>query len=279
MAEVIQFLFPSFIACITVLGILGYLGIHVIEREIIFIDIALAQIAATGSTLAFILFRQHYTPEEYGLIARLFAIGFTLIAAVFFAYIAKSVARISQETVIGVSYAIAAAATLFLLAVAAGGDVHMEEMFTGSILWAQWPAIFICAAVYAAIGVFHYIFRTKFIQLSTNYSDADKYGMNVLWWDFLFYASMGIVITYTVEIAGVLLTFAFLIIPATFSAMFVQQWRHKLLVAWVLGIAVSIAGLAFSYRFDFSCGPSMVSIMGLVLIFAALVKKVLPKHR
>ena len=121
--------------------------------------------------------------------------------------------------------------------------------------------------------------RTKFIQLSTNYSDADKYGMNVLWWDFLFYASMGIVITYTVEIAGVLLTFAFLIIPATFSAMFVQQWRHKLLVAWVLGIAVSIAGLAFSYRFDFSCGPSMVSIMGLVLIFAALVKKVLPKHR
>ncbi|MBN1291808.1 MAG: metal ABC transporter permease [Candidatus Latescibacteria bacterium] len=273
MVEVVQFLFPSFVACLSVLAILGYLGIHVIEREIIFIDIALAQIAATGSTLAFVLFRQKY-PEGQDFLARIFAIGFTIVAAAFFSYIAKKVSQISQETVIGVSYAISAAATLFLLAVAAGGDVHMEEMFTGSILWAQWPAIFICMIVYALVGIFHFVFRKQFIRLSTGYSNADKQGMNVMWWDFLFYASMGLVITYTVEMAGVLLTFAFLIIPATFSAMFFQNWSYRLVVAWVLGLLVSIAGLAFSYWFDFSCGPSMVAIMGVVLIAAASVKRI-----
>ncbi len=274
MVEAIQFLFPSFIVCITVLAILGYMGIHVLEREIIFIDIALAQIAATGSTLAFVLFRQH-SHEKHELLSRIFAIGFTLLAAAFFSFVAKKVARISQETVIGVSYAIAAAATLFLFAVAAGGDVHMEEMFTGSILWAQWPAIILCGVVYAVVGIFHYIFRRKFIRLSTDYYGAENDGMNVMWWDFLFYASMGIVITYTVEIAGVLLTFAFLIIPSTFSAMFAQRWRSRLLIAWGIGIFVSIAGLAFSYRFDFSCGPSMVALMGILLIIAALGKKMI----
>jgi len=200
MWEATQFLFPSFIACIMILGILGYLGIHVLEREIIFIDIALAQIAATGSTLSFVLFRQH-SPEVQDFSNRFFAIGFTLLAAAFFAYIAKKVAMISQETIIGVSYAIAAAATLFLLATAAGSNVHIEEMLTGSILWAQWPIILTCALVYAIIVIFHYIFRDKFIKLSTDYRGAMKEGMNVMWWDFLFYASMGIVITYTVEIA------------------------------------------------------------------------------
>ncbi len=274
MWEAVQFLFPSFIACLTILGILGYLGIHVLEREIIFIDIALAQIAATGSTLAFILFRQQLT-EENTYILRLFAICFTLIAAAFFSYVSKRVSQISQETVIGVSYAIAAAATLFLLATAAGSDVHMEEMLTGSILWAGWPDIIHCAVVFAAAGIFQYIFRKKFIGISSDYEGAEKCGLNVMWWDFLFYASMGIVITYTVEIAGVLLTFAFLIIPGAFSALFAQSWKKRLLIAWTLGVLTSVAGLAFSYRFDFSCGPSMVSIMGLVLIAAALVKKVI----
>lgn len=275
MVEVIQFLLPSFVACVIIMAILGYLGLHVLEREIIFIDIALAQIAAIGSVIAMLLLRGHshsYEEQYGGLLKLMIALGCTLLAALFFAYVAKRVARISQESVIGVSYAIATAATLFLLALAAGSDIHMEELFTGSILWAQWPAIIVCAVVYVVIGIFHYIFRSQFITLSTNYKNADKVGMNVMLWDFLFYASMGIVITFTVEITGVLLTFAFLIIPGIFSALFAQSWKNRLLIAWTLGVAASAAGLAFSYSFDFSCGPSMVSIMGLVLVAAALVK-------
>ena len=278
MWEAVQFLFPSFIACLTILGILGYLGIHVLEREIIFIDIALAQIAVTGSTLAFILFRQQMT-EENNYILRLFAICFTLIAAAFFSYVSKRVSQISQETVIGVSYAVAAAATLFLLATAAGSDVHMEEMLTGSILWAGWPDIIHCAVVFAAAGIFQYIFSKKFIRISSDYEGAEKYGLNVMWWDFLFYASMGIVITYTVEIAGVLLTFSFLIITATFASLFAQTMRNRLLIAWIFGAFASLCGLIFSFRYDFSCGPSIISFLGLFLIIASILRNVAMKSR
>ena len=201
-----------------------------------------------------------------------------MIAAAFFSYVSKRVSNISQETVIGVSYAIAAAATLFLLATAAGSDVHMEEMLTGSILWVGWSDILHCALVFATAGIFQYIFRKKFIRISSDYEGAEKSGINVMWWDFLFYASMGIVITYTIEFAGVLLTFAFLIIPATFSALFTQSWRIRLLLAWFVGGMVSIVGLAFSYHFDFSCGPSMVSILGLALVVAAIVMRLIPKN-
>ncbi|MFC1541075.1 metal ABC transporter permease [Candidatus Latescibacterota bacterium] len=272
MIEIIQFLLPSFTACLLILGVLGYLGMHVLEREIIFIDIALAQIAATGTALAHMFVRQH-THDGNGFIERMVALSFTLIAAAFFSYFAKNISKISQETVIGISYAIAAAATLFFLGLAAGGDIHMEEMFTGSILWAQWDAIIMCLAVYAVIGIFHFVFRKQFIAISTNYKKASQTGMNVMLWDFLFYASMGIVITFTVEITGVLLTFAFLIIPATFSTLFSNSWRIRFLISWILGLVVAILGLFVSYRFDFSCGPALVAIMGLILIGAVIIKK------
>ncbi|MFC1551311.1 metal ABC transporter permease [Candidatus Latescibacterota bacterium] len=274
MIEVILFLLPSFTACILILGVLGYLGMHVLEREIIFIDIALAQIAATGTALAH-MFMRHHTHDGNGFIETIVALSFTLIAAAFFSYVAKNIAKISQETVIGISYAIAAAATLFFLGLAAGGDIHMEEMFTGSILWAQWDSIIMCLTVYALIGIFHYIFRSKFITLSTNYREASKTGMNVMLWDFLFYASMGIVITFTVEITGVLLTFAFLIIPATFSTLFSNRWGTRLLIGWIVGVMATIIGLFFSYRFDFSCGPALVAILGLALVGAVLIKNLL----
>ena len=271
MTEAIVFLLPSFTACILILGVLGYLGMHVLEREIIFIDIALAQIAATGAALAH-MFSAEHVHEGGEVFERSVALGFTLVAAAFLSFVAKKVANISQETVIGISYAIAAAATLFFLGLAAGGDVHMEEMFTGSILWAEWDAIIMCMIVYAGIGIFHYVFRSKFIAISTNYKRASESGLNVMLWDFLFYASMGIVITFTVEITGVLLTFAFLIIPATFSALFSDRWGMRLLISWILGIIVSVLGLFVSYRFDFSCGPALVAIMGLMLIGAVILK-------
>ncbi|GAI19847.1 unnamed protein product, partial [marine sediment metagenome] len=176
-----------------------------------------------------------------------------------------------------VSYAIAAAATLFLLATAAGSDIHMEEMLAGSILWVQWPAIIICALIYTITSTFHYIFRDKFIKLSSDYQGAMKDGMNVMWWDFLFYALMGIIITYTVEIAGVLLVFSFLIIPATFASLFAQTMRNRLIIAWILGAFASLCGLIFSFRYDFSCGPSIISFLGLFLIIASIVRNVTMK--
>ena len=272
MWEIIQFLFPPFIACLTLVGIHGYLGIHVLKREIIFIDIAMAQISAVGSTVAFVAWRK----DEHTFIAYLCALGFTFLAALFFSTIRKKITQIHQEAVIGILYAIAAAAALFLLSMAAGVDVHLEHMLTGSILWAKWSDILPCAGVYAAIGVFHYIFRDKFMKISFHYEDAIKEGINVTLWDFLFYATFGIVVTHSVRIAGVLVVFALLVIPATVSAMYTESWIKRLMIAYSLGVVITMLGLAFSFVFDFSCGPSVVTFLGLALIFAAIIRKFRP---
>ncbi len=267
--EVIGFLFPPFVACAVMIGIFGYLGIHVLEREIVFIDIALAQVAAVGTVLVFTLWRI----EDTSIIAYFSAFGFTILAAFFYSQIIKRVTQITQEAIIGVSYAVSAALALFLLALAAGGDVHLEHMLTGSILWAKWHDILICTSVYLIVGLFHYIFRNKFTTLSKDYRRTIEKDSRAAWWDFLFYVSMGLVITISVRIGGVLAIFSFLIIPTTFAAIFTSSWFKRMLLAWLLGISASIVGLAFSYSLDFSCGPSVVSFMGLALIVAAIVKR------
>lgn len=269
MMEAIQFLFPPFLACTIMLGLFGYLGIHVLKREIIFIDIALVQIAAVGAITAHIFFHS----EENSIIAYLCSFGFTVLAAAFFAYVDKKIHQISHEAIIGVCYAIAAALALFILALSAGGDTHMEHMLTGSILWATWTDILFCAVLFGAVGLFHYIFREKFKRISENIKKARKEGVNAGLWDFLFYVSLGLVITFSVKIAGVLVIFSFLIIPATFSAIFASSWKKRLLIAWGVGLIAIIAGLIFSYSYDFSCGPSVIMFLGLTLIITAIFRR------
>lgn len=241
MWEIIKFMFPPFVACLTLVGIHGYLGIHVLQREVIFIDIAMAQISAVGSAVAFVAWRK----DEHTFIAYLCALGFTLLAAIFFSTIRKKITQIHQEAVIGVVYAIAAAAGLFLLAMAARADVHLEHMLTGSIMWAKWSDILPCAGVYSAIGIFHYIFRDKFMKISFHYQDAIKEGINVTLWDFLFYGTFGVVVTHSVRIAGVLVVFALLVIPATVSAMYTERWGKRLAIAYCLGVVITMIGLAY----------------------------------
>lgn len=264
--DIIIFYLPPFVACMVLVGIHAYLGIHVIEREIIFIDIALAQIAAVGATMAHIFWQA----EENSLLVYLFSLGFTILAALFFTEVKKRVRQISQEAVIGVSYAIAAASALFIFSLAAGSDVHMEHMLTGSILWAKWNYILLCAGVYAVVGLFHYIFRNKFLMVTLDYETAVKEGMKVGLWDFLFYLSVGIVVTLAVSIAGVLVVFALLVIPAVISAMYTTKWVKRLWIAYGISIVASILGLAFSHLLNFSIGPAVVMFLGLALIFSAI---------
>ena len=275
MLEVILFLLPPFVACVTVLGLLGYLGMHVLKREIIFIDIALAQIAAVGATFAHVYLGR----GENSFWAYLCAFAFTLLASLFFSQIDKRITQISHEAIIGVTYAIAAAAAIFILALSAGGDVHVEHMLTGSILWAQWSDIGIITGLFGCVGLFHFIFRRHFIRFSENYGSGAVSDGKAVWWDFMFYVSMGLVITFSVKIAGVLVIFSFLIIPATFSAMFAESWGKRLVIAWGVGIFAVIVGLALSYPLDFSCGPSVITVLGLALIIAALFQGFRRAHR
>jgi zinc/manganese transport system permease protein len=268
MLDIVRFLMPPFVACAAILGLLSYLGMHVLKREIIFIDIALAQIAAVGATFAHVyLGREEGSPTAY-----LCAFGFTVLASLFFSQIDKRITQISHEAIIGVTYAVAAAAALFILATAAGGDVHMEHMLTGSILWARWPDIAAIAILFGCVGLFHLVFRRRFIKLSEDYGAGEVRGTTDVWWDFMFYVSMGAVITFSVKIAGVLVIFSFLIIPATFSALYAGSWGKRLVIAWGVGLTAVVVGLTLSYALDFSCGPAVVTVLGLALVFAAMLR-------
>ena len=266
MLDIIGFMTVPFLVCVSMIAIFAYLGIHVLEREIIFIDIALAQMAAIGSALAFFIWHA----EETSWIAYLSAFGFTVLAASFYAMARKRITHIPQEAVIGVSYAIAAAGALFLLATASGGDVHMEEMLTGNVLWADWKDLLICLGLYGIVGLFHILFRKRFQNISRSYSRGGVMGNRTELWDFLFYVSLGLVITYSVRLGGVLVVFSFLIIPATFSAMFSSRWSLRWIIAFSMGLVATVCGLVFSFLLDFSCGPSVVAFLGLELILGAI---------
>lgn len=267
MLDILKFMAAPFAACLVLIGIHGYFGLHVLAREVIFIDIALAQIAALGTTVAFLF---HISPESAW--AYFFSLGFTLIAAAVYSFTRLKKQVIPQEAIIGITYAAAAAAALILTDKAAGGAEHVKEMLTGSILWVKWSELFPCALVYLGVGIFHVLFREKFMLISQNHSKAVEKKIHVRLWDFLFYASFGLVITHSVRMSGVLVVFAILVIPSTLSALFVKSWGLRVTIAWIVGTIACMIGLCCSYLFDFSSGPAVVCFLGLFLVFAALTK-------
>lgn len=258
-----------FVACLAMLLVLGYIGVHVLKREVIFIDIALAQIAAVGAIAAHVVFQFH----GHSIYSHAMAVGGTLVAAAFFAFARRRVVQIPLEAVIGVSYAVSAAAALFLVGVAPGGHLHIQEMLSGSILWAGWEDVAWSATVFAAAGLSFFAFRRPFGAISEGYERAAAAGVRTAWWDFLFYALVGVVITMSVRIAGVVLVFSFLIIPATLSATFAEGWAGRLAVAWIAGAASAVLGLLFAGRFDFSVGPAIALFLGLSLVVTAALRR------
>lgn len=274
MEHLIQIFSQPFLVCLTMVVILGYMGIHVLQREVIFIDIALAQIAAVGAIVAHVAFKAHGD----SLFGYSFAFGFTLIASVFYSLVRRRVNQIPLEAVIGVSYAIAAAAALFLVGVAPGGHIHIHQMLAGSILWTTWKDILLCIFVFSVVGLCFYLFRQPFKEIADNYENALRKGIKVVWWDFLFYALFGIVITLAVRIGGVVVIFAFLIIPATISALFSSNWGRRLVISWVIGIGTTIVGLLFADRFDFSIGSAISLFLGVTLVLTGLIKLTMPSQ-
>ena len=237
------------LACLLMVGILGYIGLHVLKREIIFIDIALAQMAAVGAIVAHVALGAHGD----SLLGFACAFGFVLAAAAFYAVARKRITQVSLEAVIGVTYAIAAAAALFLVGMA------------GSILWTTWKDILWCAIVFSTAGFGFVLFRKPFRKISDDYDRAGRAGMRVVAWDFVFYALVGLVITIAVRIGGLVVVFGFLIMPAVASAVFSSRWGVRLIITWALGAAASVGGLLFANYLDFSVGPSVALFLGIVL--------------
>ncbi|MFZ0390549.1 MAG: metal ABC transporter permease [Calditrichia bacterium] len=256
---------PAFAECLVLVGIHSYLGIHVIKRKVIFVDLALAQIAALGTTVAFLLGINPASTGTYW-----FSLGFTFVGAAIFSLSRLRSERIPQEAVIGLVYALAAAAAIVAVDRGPHGAEHIKEILTGSILWVKWETILTAAVIYLLVGIFHFIFRDKFLMISRNPEAAYQKGINVRFWDFLFYLSFGVVITHSVNTAGVLLVFVFLVVPAIATIMLTDKLWLQLILGWSMGTMVSFLGLYFSYSFDLPSGPTVVLTYGSVLLITSI---------
>ncbi len=257
---------PAFFECLILVGIHSYLGLHVIRRKVIFVDLALAQIAALGTTVGFLF---GIMPGSTG--AYWFSLTFAIIGAAIFSLSRFRNEKIPQEAIIGLTYAIAASIAILVIDKSPHGAEHIKELLTGSILWVKWSTIGFAAVVYLGVGIFHYIFREKFILISENPEKAYESGISVRFWDFLFYISFGIVITHSVGTAGVLLVFVFLVVPAVISIMITDVLWKQLLIGWGMGLLVSINGLYISYMADLPSGPTIVASYGILLIIVSLI--------
>jgi zinc/manganese transport system permease protein len=267
---IFQFLLPAIAATLIIAGIHAYLGLHVVERGIIFVDLSLAQIASLGAAIAV---WQGYDPHEPAVYWM--SLAFTLVGAFIFAMIKGHEANIPQEAIIGISYAVASAAVIVAMSKATGEAEHLRDMLVGNILSVQWPEVFLTGAIYLAIGIFLWIFRRRFLEISMDPKAAAARGVPVRFWDFLFYAAFGLVVTRSVAIAGVLLVFCYLIVPSVGAILYARTIGGRLAIGWVMGILVSILGMYFSVLFDLPTGATIVCTFGLVLVLMAVVRPML----
>ena len=243
-SAMLAFLAAPFVASLILTGIHAYLGVHVVERGVIFVDLSLAQIAALGAAIAILLpitGGDPHAPVVYWI-----SLGFTFIGAAVFSTIRGHRARIPQEAIIGICYAVASAAAILAMSKATSESEHLKDMLVGNILAVSWNEVFETAGLYGAIGVFHYIFRKKFLAISLDHAKAEAQGLSVCFWDFLFYASFGFVVTSSVAIAGVLLVFCYLIVPSVAAMLYAETVGRRLAIGWTMGTIVSAVGVYLS---------------------------------
>jgi len=253
MTDVLQFLWPPFLVAVCLVGIHAYFGIQVLARKVIFVDLALAQIAALGATVAFMLGHPAQSVATYG-----YSLSFTLLAAVLLAFTRSWGTRVPQEALIGVIYVVAAATAIVLIDRAPQGAEHLKQILTGNILTSGFNDVALIVPLYTAVGLLHWALRRHMT------------GDGPLLWEFVFYATFGIVVTSSVAIAGVLLVFSFLIIPAAIGVMFADAPSRQLAIGWIFGTLVSAAGLAASFVFDLPTGAAMVCAFGASLALAGV---------
>lgn len=265
----LELMLPPFVACLVLVAMLAYLGLHVIAREVIFVDLSLAQMAALGS-LSALLF--HVDPDSSK--TYIFALIATAVGAFLFAMTRTSgrTGRVPQEAFIGIVYVVASAAAVLVANKVPGGGEAVEKTLVGSLLWVTWPQIIKLAAVYAGLGVFQFVFRHRFLTISFHPEEAEKHSWKIRWWDFLFYLSFGVVITLAVPIAGVLMVFSFLVVPAVIANLFTGDKRKMAVVSWGTGGLASILGLWLSYTKDLPTGPLIVCVYGALLLVAVAIR-------
>jgi zinc/manganese transport system permease protein len=264
-------MFWPIVACVLLPWLLVYLGLHVVQRGIIFIDIAMAQMASLGICVA-VLF--HLNMQSWSTFA--IALGLTFVGAAVFSVTGKRTSQIPQEAVIGIAYVVAAAAAVLVLSRAAEGDEQIKQMLVGNILLVTPLEVWKCFGLFAVVGILHFVLRKNFLLVSFDRDGAYEKGLRVRWWDFLFYAAFGLVVTSFVRIAGVLLVFSYLIVPAVCGINLARRLGVRLLIGWIIALLGGVGGLFFSFWGDLPSGAAIVCTFGALLILISLFRAARP---
>ena len=262
------------VACVLLPWLLVYLGMHVVRRGIIFIDIAMAQMASLGICLAVLLHIDLQSPVTFAI-----ALGFTLVGAAIFAVTGKRASEIPQEAVIGIAYVVAAAGAVLLLSRAAEGDEEIKNMLVGNILLVTPKEVLKTFALFVLVGVAHFVFRKNFMLVSFGREQARASGLSLRWWDFFFYASFGLVVTSFVQVAGVLLVFSYLIVPAVCGINVARGFTGRFLAGWIVSLLAGVGGLFVSFHYDLPTGAAIVCTFGTALILISTATFLFGKNR
>ncbi len=270
MSEALSVMQWPLIACLLLPGLLVYLGLHIVRREVIFVDLALAQVATLGTCVSMLLKHEPQDWQSY-----VWSFAFTLVgAAIFAATRHKSHHRVPQEALIGITYVVAAAAGILLLSGTAEGNEELRRTLIGDVLLVSQKDVLRTFVLYLVIGAVHFAFRKKFLAISFNAEAAAESGMRVKWWDFLFYALFGLVVTSFVQIGGVLLVFSYLIVPAVCANYLAMRVSALLAIGWIVATLSSVIGLYVAYSKDLPTGAAIVCVLGVALVVAATIARI-----
>ena len=260
----LDLLWIPLLACLVLTAIHVYLGLHVLARGVIFVDLALAQVAALGVTVAFLAGHPIQSDAAYW-----YALAFAVAGAILFSLTRVRHARIPQEAIIGIVYVVSAALTVLVVDRAPQGAEHIKQLLVGSLLTVTPGELVNLAALYAVIGAGHTLMRRPLLEISFDPEIAAARGRAIRWWDFVFYVTFGVVVTSSVRIAGVLLVFSYLIVPAAVAALLTNSVRGRLAMGWALGVAVSAVGLGASFAGDLPTGATIVATFGVLMAAVA----------
>jgi zinc/manganese transport system permease protein len=275
MSDALVFLGPALAICLVIASIHVYLGMHVLAREVIFVDLSLAQLAALGATVAALITGE----EDAGWKGHATALGFTILGAGIFAFTRRARRHVSQEAIVGIVYAVASAVTVLVVSHSPHGAEHIKDILVGSLLNATWANVWQTAACYAVLGAIQLALAKRFIAISWHPERVEQSLRRVELWDFGFYVLFGLVITISVKFAGILLVFSYLIVPAVITRLFSDRLLPRLLSGWAVAIAASALGVWASWTYDFPTGAAVVAAFGVLLACAGFTRAFVPRSR
>ncbi|MFA6107576.1 MAG: metal ABC transporter permease [Candidatus Latescibacterota bacterium] len=267
-ALALPFFRTALLAGLVLAGIHAYLGYHVVRRGVIFVDLALAQMAALGTALGLVV-GYHDQPVH----AYLLSLGTTLVGAAAFAWLRGEARRVPLEAFIGIVFATAQALVFLVLEKNPAGPEHLKETLVGALFTIDPRHVLYTAILYAAVGGVHFLLRRPFFEITEDAEAARARGRRVFWWDFVFYGLFGLVVTSSVQIVGVLLVFGLLVIPAVAGLMTTSTPGRSLVVGWIFAGAGCLLGLVGSVRFDLPAAPSiLVALTGMLAVLGAVTR-------